>query len=227
MLQQTSEEFRERFLQEFIKALLRNTEAYKKAMEREGLIISQEIKEKLAEPIPRVPEKKQIKEIVKEKIHGEKKKVLEMGGVGLPRELETLERPKVMIQPPREIYHGPLRIPEQRLPPTLSYLRPIPTNKEIDLGNLNVLVRDPLVKVIECNGSGSNIVVMGIMGRKNTPIKLTKEDIDRVISAFSKASRIPINQGLFKAAVGRLVMSAVVSEEVGTRFIIRKIAVEI
>ena len=41
---------------------------------------------------------------------------------------------------------------------------------------------------------------------------------------FAAASRIPINEGLFKAAVGNLVISAVVSEIAGIKFIIRKIA---
>ena len=45
-----------------------------------------------------------------------------------------------------------LRIPEIRLPPRLQYLRPRPTELEIDLAKLNPLVKDQAVKIIECNG---------------------------------------------------------------------------
>ena len=67
---------------------------------------------------------------------------------------------------------------------------------------------------------------MGIMGRKKTPIKLSKEEIDQIVRAFSESAKIPSTEGLFKAAFGNLVISAVVSDIVGTRFIIRKIAQE-
>ena len=41
---------------------------------------------------------------------------------------------------------------------------------------------------------------------------------------FSVASKIPVNEGLFKAAIGNLIISAVVSDIVGIKFVIRKIA---
>ena len=108
------------------------------------------------------------------------------------------------------------------LPETVGNLRPIPTSQQIYLEKLDVLIRDPLVKTIECNGSGEKIVVTGLMGRKNTEIVLNSNDIDGIITKFSGASRIPISEGLFKVVFGKLVLSAIVSTLVGSKFIIRK-----
>jgi hypothetical protein len=120
----------------------------------------------------------------------------------------------------------PLMIPEQPLPETVSYVRPIATSEEIDLGRVNILIHDPLVKIIECDGPNDNVYVMGIMGRKKTPIKLSKEEIEQVVKSFSESAKIPSTEGLFKAAVGNLVISAVISDIAGIQFIIRKIAPE-
>ena len=111
---------------------------------------------------------------------------------------------------------------EPMLPETVGNLRPIPTSQQIYLEKLDVLIRDPLVKTIECNGSGEKIVVTGLMGRKNTEIVLNSNDIDGIITKFSGASRIPISEGLFKVVFGKLVLSAIVSTLVGSKFIIRK-----
>ncbi len=113
-------------------------------------------------------------------------------------------------------------IEETELPAHLRYLKPVPSSIEIDLKKLMPLVRDPLVRVIECNGQGEKIIVTGGMGRKNTPISLTKEEIDEVINTFSSSAKIPINEGIFKVVYGKLLLSAIVSEVVGSRFIIRK-----
>ncbi|MEK6945227.1 MAG: hypothetical protein AABW63_00340 [Nanoarchaeota archaeon] len=118
----------------------------------------------------------------------------------------------------------PLIIPEYPLPPTVQYLRPYPTNIQVDLGKLNILVNDQNVRAIECNGPEEPIVVRGGMGAKNTNIVLNEEEVNDVLRKFSEASRIPISEGIFKIVVGKLILSAIVSEVVGSKFIIRKMA---
>lgn len=123
----------------------------------------------------------------------------------------------------RNLKSSYLSIPEIRLPPHLTYLRPIPTSeqKNLDLMKLNPLVKDPSVKLIIGN-SEANVVVSGKMGTKPTKIFLTKEDVSRIIKTFSDASKIPISEGVYKVVVGNLIFSAVFSEIAGSRFIIRK-----
>ena len=116
-----------------------------------------------------------------------------------------------------------LRIPRPRLPPRFQYLKPIPTDVEIDLGKLNPLAKDPLVKNIECNGPNKNIIVEGTMGRKKTHITLNRKEIDEIIYTFSKTAKIPIHEGVFRVAVGKFIFFAITSEIISSKFIIRKI----
>ncbi|MDD5012355.1 MAG: hypothetical protein PHQ66_01775 [Candidatus Nanoarchaeia archaeon] len=123
-----------------------------------------------------------------------------------------------------EVQKPSLLIPESKLPAHLEYLKPIPTaGVEIDLWKLNPLIKDPSVRLIEVNPD-EKVIVTGAMGTRPTGIILNKEDITRVMNAFSVASKIPVEEGVYRVAVGNLILSAVISEVVGSRFIIRKMA---
>lgn len=124
----------------------------------------------------------------------------------------------------REISKPSLLIPEPKLPQHLEYLRPMPTaGIEIDLWKLNPVIKDPAVRVIEVNPD-EKVLVTGTMGTKATGIILNKEDINRVINEFSKTSKIPVEEGVYRVVVGNLILSAVISEVVGSKFILRKMA---
>lgn len=116
----------------------------------------------------------------------------------------------------------PLFVPEPKLPPHLEYLKPIPTpGVEIDLFKLNPLIKDPAVRIIEANPD-EPVTVTGTMGTKPTNIILNKEDIDRIINKFSEVSKIPTTEGIYRVAVGNLILSAIISETIGSKFIIKK-----
>jgi len=117
-----------------------------------------------------------------------------------------------------------LLIPESRFPPHLQYIQPVPVNKDIELGKLNPLVNDPMVKIIECYGPGENLVVVGGMGMKKTGIILKKEEIENIIKKFSEETKIPVQEGIFKVVAGRLIFLAIISEIVGSKFIIKKMS---
>lgn len=118
----------------------------------------------------------------------------------------------------------PLVIPDQPLPPQLQYLRPYPTNVPIDLGALEPLGQDPAVQIIECDGPNEPIRVKGAMGAKPTRIILGKEDIDSLLERFSQQAKIPLTEGVHKIVLGKYILSAIVSEVIGSKFIIRKMA---
>lgn len=130
-----------------------------------------------------------------------------------------IARPKQIIRPASR---PSLFIPETKLPAHLEYLKPIPTpGVEIDLSKINPLIKDPAVRVIEGN-EDENVIVSGTMGTKPTGIILNKEDIDRIINKFSEVSKIPVSSGIYRVVVGNLILSAVVSEIISSRFVIRK-----
>jgi hypothetical protein len=66
------------------------------------------------------------------------------------------------------------------------------------------------------------VVVTGTMGTKPTDIILSKEDIDRVINKFSEVSKIPATEGIFRVIVGNLILSAIISGVIGSKFVIKK-----
>ncbi len=92
-----------------------------------------------------------------------------------------------------------------------------------DMGHkINHLLEDPRVRIVECPGPNKNLLV-----RKDGLVQRTKEildenEIDEVINIFSEKTKIPLIGGTFKAALGNIIMTAVRSEFVGSRFIIQK-----
>ena len=204
--QQTSKEFRAFFLLQFTKELIKHSGAsevfeLKNILEEEG-------------------KKKKLPRLIKEKIREREKP---------PSILQEKELIRPFPEPSVKRTFHPLpkqnrviRIPKPKLPPGLEYLKPTPTNVQIDLERLNPLVKDPLVKVIECIGPDKNIMVKGTMGTKKTNIILSKQEIDQIIKKFSETAKIPTQEGIFKVAIGKLILSAIISEVIGSRFIIQK-----
>lgn len=99
-----------------------------------------------------------------------------------------------------------------------------PQARQFSLGKIDLLLRDSMIKMIECPGPGMEILV-----RKNnkvfrTKISLSQEEITKIIDLFSAQAKIPIVGGIFKAAVGDILISALISEFVGSKFIITGIS---
>ncbi len=84
------------------------------------------------------------------------------------------------------------------------------------------LVRNPEISSIECPGPDKELIIThrGLIQPIGT--KLSKSEIDRMLKEFSKKTRIPLIPGVFKAILGNLVITAVVSDYIGTRFILYK-----
>lgn len=91
------------------------------------------------------------------------------------------------------------------------------------LEKLEPLLKDNSIQSIECPGPGKNILIKRYNKINVTRISLNQSEITNIINNFSQKARIPMVGGILKAAVGDLVISAIVSEFVGSRFIINKI----
>ena len=222
------------FLLLFSRELIRNSQ---EAISHLNEIIEEESKEKkslpsekpnaeiIVEPFgvkikPKTEESPLERSIMSEKpkpeiqIEPEKMKVVKPAALIKTQRREISENPRVQ-QPI-------LRVPEPKLPQEFQYLRPTPTRKEIDLEKLNPYVNDPGVKEIECEGPNRPVVVSGIMGRLPTETMLNNSEVEDIIERFAKASKIPVDIGIYKVVVGNLIFSAIVSEVVPSRFLITK-----
>ena len=83
------------------------------------------------------------------------------------------------------------------------------------------------MKIIECNGEDKNLIVKGTMGSKPTNIVLNREEIDSVIEKFSVTTKIPVHEGVFKVVAGRLILTAIISEVISPKFVIKKMTLPI
>ncbi len=152
----------------------------------------------------------------------------------------TSMQPGIEIESPKNISLSDLTFPETRakiflpgyhiprqmqIPPKIPRITaPFPQNASasFSLGKLNPLITDNTVTNIECSGPGKLIIVRVIGKTSTTRISLSEEEIRQVIAAFSQKAKMPIIGGIFKAAVGNIVITAVISDFVGSRFIINK-----
>ncbi len=134
-----------------------------------------------------------------------------------PPKIRPPQIPQNLVRPTITPY--PISATSQRFNP-----QPVPTKlpENFSLGKLDILIRDPRVTVIECSGPLSQIIARTSGRRTITQIALTKEEIDKIIEEFSRHAKIPALEGNFKAAVGNLIINAVISKE-KTSFIINKI----
>ena len=212
MLKSIPKESKAAILLEFTKYLLVHS-GYGELAELKEIIKEEEIEHKI--------EPKANRETIKEIIREKEREISEVKKHGISEEIgrELGVRPRIPIRVKPRV----LRIPEPRLPMRLQYLKPTPHPVEIDLGKLNPFMMDPIVRRIECNGPGERVAVMVPMP-KYTDIILGKEEIDEIIKAFEQKSKIPATEGIYRVVVGKFIFSAIISDVIGSKFSINKIA---
>ena len=212
MLKSIPKESKAAILLEFTKYLLVHS-GYGELAELKEIIKEEEIEHKI--------EPKANRETIKEIIREKEREISEVKKHGISEEIgrELGVRPRIPIRVKPRV----LRIPEPRLPMRLQYLKPTPHPVEIDLGKLNPFIMDPIVRRIECNGPGERVAVMVPMP-KYTDIILSKEEIDEIIKVFEQKSKIPASEGIYRVVVGKFIFSAIISDVIGSKFSINKIA---
>jgi len=106
-------------------------------------------------------------------------------------------------------------------------LQPFPTQitesiQKMPMEKLIPLLNNPIILSIECPGPGKSLTINKGGFLQTIPLTLTEKEIGEVMENFSRKTRIPLLKGMFRAALGNLIVSAVISEFVGTRFHIEK-----
>jgi len=155
-----------------------------------------------------------------------------------PKSLQIIQKPgkqiknKKIFQPQRNIRRIPIANTHQRA--QLQSLAPRPPTpispKNIDgsilqdkeFSKIAPLLRDPSVFSVECSGPNRPLTVMRTGQKQITKIILTKEEIKLILKKASLESHIPLFEGVFKVAIENILINAVVSEMLGSKFIIKK-----
>jgi hypothetical protein len=182
------------------------------------------IEKHITEPLPKTITQKS--EAEKERQYIKSSQLKKPTPVTYPKKMITpvakteskVKKPRPMIL--KKSFTAPASLPEKPFTP-LPVIPP-PPNQEINLGKLNILTSDPGITTIECPGPEKFILVKK-EGRVNiTSITLSQEEINKMIYDFSESARIPAIGGTFKAIVGNISISAIVTNSIGDRFILYK-----
>ena len=89
-------------------------------------------------------------------------------------------------------------------------------------GKITPLLDDPSISMIECQGTGKPLKVLRMGRVQMTRIALSPKEIEHILENVSDEARIPLLDGVFRAAVERFSISAVISSMIGSRFVIKK-----
>ncbi len=89
-------------------------------------------------------------------------------------------------------------------------------------GRLNNLINDPSISSIEYVGENLPIKINRMGKTQATNIILSNEEVNSILSYVSGKTRIPVENQVFKVALDNLLFNAVISQEVGNRFLIKK-----
>lgn len=100
----------------------------------------------------------------------------------------------------------------------ISQNRPAPSANE----QLNRLIQDPSINEIELTDVDNPLLIKRSGMTQKTQVKLSIEDAYDLIAEFSQKTKIPVINGTIKAALNNLIITAVISESLGPRFIIQK-----
>jgi hypothetical protein len=136
---------------------------------------------------------------------------------GMPGMQRSIQEPEQQLTKTKPISRPPVEdIREIRLE-----AEPRPSG--FSLGRIEKILRDKSVQSIECSGPGKRILIKKLNRINSSSIVLSQQEITNLIQSFAKQAKIPITGGILKAAVGDMIISAVISEYVGSRFIINKL----
>jgi hypothetical protein len=155
-------------------------------------------------------------EISKHKIETEKlrrKFSIEPSAPHPPSQLKStthrLSEPAKSFQNPNKSIKQLLRNPKQQ-------------KRGFGMSKITPLINDPSVQLIECPGPNKNVLVKRRNVMNITRVLLSQLEIKNIVENFANQAKIPLVGGILKAAVNNLVISAVISEFAGSRFIINK-----
>ena len=83
-------------------------------------------------------------------------------------------------------------------------------------------MREKTISAIECLGPGVPITIVKMGQRQMTNIILSPKEIREILDEVAEEAHIPLLEGVFRAAVEGFSINAVISEIIGSKFIIKK-----
>jgi len=111
-------------------------------------------------------------------------------------------------------------------PPSTQINPPAPAKNQLGpikgYGKIDPLLNDSSVLVVECQGPEKPLIIMRMGQRQFTKIILNSKDIMEILNHISEETHIPLMEGVFRATVGSFSISAIISQVIGAKFVIKK-----
>ena len=136
------------------------------------------------------------------------------------------QRPVILSSPPprqmSNLPSPPHILSQSTSHQTMASDVPVRTELSQDYGRITPLLDDPVISLIECQGVGKPLMIIRAGQRQITRITLTQEGIKEILQEISDMAHIPLLEGVFRAVVDNFSINAIISEIVGSKFVIRK-----
>lgn len=139
--------------------------------------------------------------------------------------------PKQVIMPAQQIQRisqgvqqKPRTVPVQRIQskPQIASAQQFVAADGMGMSIIAPLINDPSVMAIECVEVGKPLMITRRGMKQPTNIVLTNDEVKSIMDEFSEKTKIPLLPGIFKVAYMNLIVTAIISEYIGTKFIIQK-----
>jgi len=179
------------------------------------------LKESKIESLPKKIEFEKPTEKVEEEI------VKKIEEAPLPKEAERPFLPLPVIKPRAFIPQVVPKLVEMPAPSAFEVSKPIAPplyslpSIPIDLGKLNQFVLDVTISSIQ-GEEGKRILIKRDDKILETEVTLTATEINDLIVKFAQTAKTALTVPIFKATVGNLAISAIISDVIGSRFLISK-----
>jgi len=146
-------------------------------------------------------------------------------------EHKKIEQPKIIEpvitkKPEQAIKPGAVHIKTQEMPklPPIKLTMPpapqVPSMQKITImDRLNRIFADPAVQVLNCPGPNKNILITRQGRVQPSQILFSEEEIKNFMKELSEKTKIPLIPGLIKVIFQNLIITSVISEFVGTKFV--------
>jgi len=229
-MQSDEERFRRIFLEQFVLFLIKNIpvkiekkrpiEIKEEKIKLEKKPIQEKIQQKkiLSKRVLKVP--KPVYSTTKQPVVNMQPsiKTIEMKtappqNLSVPVPTKKTEEPKKQIDYPVEKF-----VPPQLLSQSLNEKEAV-----FNFSYLMPFFKNANATGLECPGPGKPLILKKNGKTEITGVSLTAEQIKKIIEEISEETRIPAKEGIYRVSFnGNLVLTAVISELAGTRFLIEK-----
>lgn len=198
-------DFRSLFLEEFIKRMIIKSGPQRPKIEKKEVLL-EKLEEAVVSPPKLVIEHKKIEPVRK------------IFPIVAKKPAQPTFTPKVIKIGTPEIPKLPSTKPI--IPQAKPIITPTPQTPKITImDRLNRIFSDPGVQVLNCPGPDKNITITRSGMMQTSPFSFNEKEIKEFMNELSEKTRIPLIPGIIKVIFQNLIITAVVSEFVGTKFI--------